>query len=67
MAGPRNDVLAADALGVLAHMRPRKAKVFQASECTRMADVDAICHWCGLDVTGSGTLPGAMLRSPGFV
>jgi hypothetical protein len=62
----RIDVLAADALGVLAHMRPRRAKVFQAIERTRMAGVDALCHWCGLDASGSGTLPWAMLPSPGL-
>lgn len=59
-------VLAADALGVLAHMRARRPKLLAAGERQRMADVDALCHWCGLDVTGSGTLPGAAEWSPGF-
>ena len=62
----RIDLIAADALGVLAHMRPRRAKVLAAGERTRMADVDAMCHWVGLGVTGSGTLPGAVSPSPGF-
>jgi len=60
------EVLAADALGVLAHMRPRRAKLLPALERHRMADVDALGHWCGLNVSGSATLPHAVYPSPGF-
>ena len=61
------EVVALDALGVLSHMRPRRAKVLQKNDRLRMADVEAICHWAGLTTTGTGTLPQAVYPSPGFV
>ncbi|MFO1130394.1 MAG: hypothetical protein U1E16_00050 [Hyphomicrobiales bacterium] len=60
-------VLALDALGVLAHMRPRRAKVLMKNDRLRMADVEAICHWAGLTTKGTGTLPNAVYPSPGFL
>jgi hypothetical protein len=60
-------VTAHDALGVLAHMRPRRAKVLQENDRLRMADAEAICHWAGLTTTGTGTLPQAVYPSPGFI
>jgi hypothetical protein len=61
------EVTAHDALGVLAHMRPRRAKVLQRHDRLRMADAEAICHWAGLTTTGTGTLPQAVYPSPGFI
>jgi hypothetical protein len=61
------EVLAFDALGVLSHMRPRRAKVLQKGDRTRMGDVEALCHWAGLTTAGTGTLPGAVYPSPGFI
>ena len=61
------DVVAFDALGVLAHMLPRRAKVLQKNDRVRMSDVEAMCHWAGLTTTGTGTLPQAVYPSPGFV
>ena len=61
------DVLALDALGVLSHMRPRRAKVLMQGDRLRMADVEAMCHWAGLTTTGAGLLPGAVYPSPGFI
>lgn len=61
------EVLAADALGVLSHMRGRRAKYLAKDERPRMGDVDALCHWCGLEVTGSGSLPHAVYPSLGFI
>lgn len=61
------EVLALDALGVLAHMRPRRAKVLAENDRLRMADVEAMCHWAGLKVRGAATLPQAVYPSPGFV
>ena len=63
----RIDVLAFDALGVLSHMLPRRAKVLQKGDRLRMSDVEAMCHWAGLTTTGTGTLPQAVYPSPGFV
>lgn len=63
----RIDVVAFDAMGVLAHMRPRRAKVLQKGDRLRMADVEAMCHWAGLTTTGTGTMPQAVYPSPGFV
>ena len=63
----RIDVLAFDALGVLSHMLPRRAKVLQKADRLRMSDVEAMCHWAGLTTTGTGTLPQAVYPSPGFV
>ena len=63
----RIEVLALDALGVLSHMRPRRAKVLQKGDRLRMADVEAMCHWAGLTTTGSGLLPQAVYPSPGFI
>ena len=54
-------------LGVLSHMRPRRAKVLQKGDRLRMSDVEAMCHWAGLTTTGTGTLPQAVYPSPGFV
>ena len=61
------EVLALDALGVLSHMRPRRAKVLMQGDRLRMADVEALCHWAGLTTTGAGLLPHAVYPSPGFV
>ncbi|MFN8467944.1 MAG: hypothetical protein U0X20_20460 [Caldilineaceae bacterium] len=61
------DVVAFDALGVLAHMLPRRAKVLMKGDRTRMADVEAMCHWSGLTTRGTGSLPQAVYPSPGFV
>ena len=63
----RIDVVAFDALGVLAHMLPRRAKVLMKGDRLRMSDVEAMCHWAGLTTTGTGTLPQAVYPSPGFV
>ncbi len=63
----RIEVLAFDALGVLSHMRPRRAKVLMKGDRLRMSDVEAMCHWAGLTTTGTGTLPQAVYPSPGFV
>ncbi len=63
----RVEVLAFDAMGVLSHMRPRRAKVLQKNDRTRMSDVEAMCHWAGLTTTGTGTLPQAVYPSPGFI
>jgi hypothetical protein len=60
-------VLALDALGVLAHMRPRRAKVLMQGDRLRMADVEALCHWAGLVTAGTGLLPAAVDPAPGFV
>ena len=54
-------------LGVLSHMRPRRAKVLQKGDRLRMGDVEAMCHWAGLTTTGTGLLPQAVYPSPGFV
>ena len=61
------EVLALDALGVLSHMRPRRAKVLMQGDRLRMADVEAMCHWAGLTTTGAGLLPQAVYPSPGFI
>ncbi len=61
------EVLAFDAMGVLSHMRPRRAKVLQKNDRTRMGDVEAMCHWAGLTTSGTGLLPQAVYPSPGFV
>ncbi|MFN8466325.1 MAG: hypothetical protein U0X20_12280 [Caldilineaceae bacterium] len=61
------EVLALDALGVLSHMRPRRAKVLMKGDRLRMADVEAMCHWAGLTTTGTGLLPQAVYPSPGFI
>jgi hypothetical protein len=61
------EVLALDALGVLAHMRPRRGKVLAENDRLRMGDVEAMCHWAGLKTHGAGTLPRAVYPSPGFV
>ena len=63
----RVEVLALDALGVLSHMRPRRAKVLQKGDRLRMSDVEAMCHWAGLTTTGTGLLPQAVYPSPGFI
>ena len=63
----RVEVLALDALGVLSHMRPRRAKVLMKGDRLRMADMEALCHWAGLTTTGTGLLPQAVYPSPGFV
>ncbi|MFN8469363.1 MAG: hypothetical protein U0X20_27655 [Caldilineaceae bacterium] len=63
----RIDVVAFDAMGVLSHMLPRRAKVLQKADRLRMSDVEAMCHWAGLVTTGTGTLPQAVYPSPGFI
>ncbi len=67
MAAARIEVLAFDAMGVLSHMRPRRAKVLQKGDRLRMSDVEAMCHWAGLTTTGTGTMPQAVYPSPGFI
>ena len=47
-------MLALDALGVLSHMRPRRAKVLTKNDRLRMGDVEAMCHWAGLTTRGHG-------------
>ena len=61
------DVVAQDALGVLAGMRPRRGKLLPAGDRLRMADVEAICHWAGLKVRGTAALPDAVQPAKGFV
>ncbi len=61
------DVVAQDALGVLAGMRPRRGKLLPAGDRLRMAEVEAMCHWAGLKVRGADVLPDAAANGKGFV